>query len=65
MKIKKKIKKFLFYLRRDICRAIVSYDNCPVDCRKNYKGIFTNILNSLLLAIVACGLMILLILFSI
>lgn len=31
------MKKFMRWLRREICRFIVGFDNCPADYQKNYQ----------------------------
>ncbi len=36
-------------LRRRVCRYILSFERCPIDCRKNRKELFVNRLSCFLL----------------
>ena len=42
--MKRKIKRELRYIRYRICRSIYYADQCPNDCRKNYRNIGKSIL---------------------
>lgn len=42
--MKRKIKKELRYIRYKVCRNIYYADQCPNDCRKNYRNIGKSIL---------------------
>ena len=43
-------------MMRKFARFILSFDNCPVDYRKNYREIATNVVNALLLCITTIAL---------
>ena len=43
-------------MMRKFARFILSFDNCPVDYRKNYRDIATNVVNALLLCITTIAL---------
>lgn len=38
------MKKMLKQARRNICRAIYYWDNCPMDCRKDWRTMAQNAL---------------------
>lgn len=42
--MKRKIKRELRYIRYKVCRNIYYADQCPNDCRKNYRDIGKSIL---------------------
>lgn len=42
--MKRKIKRELRYIRYKVCRNIYYADQCPSDCRKNYRDIGKSIL---------------------
>lgn len=42
--MKRKIKRELRYIRYKVCRNIYYADQCPNDCRKNYRNIGESIL---------------------
>ena len=44
--MKRKIKRELRYIRYKVCRNIYYADQCPNDCRKNYRDIGKSILMS-------------------
>lgn len=50
--MKRKIKRELRYIRYKVCRNIYYADQCPNDCRKNYRNIGKNILSALVLGAV-------------
>lgn len=42
--MKRKIKRELRYIRYKVCRNIYYADQCPNDCRKNYRDLGKSIL---------------------
>lgn len=58
------MKRELRYIRYRICRNIYYADQCPNDCRKNYKAIGYKILCAIGMCVVALGLMVVLVLMA-
>lgn len=54
MTAKRFIKRTFRKVRRNVCRYIVGFDNCPKSVRKNYTENFTTLVDSLLLVLIVC-----------
>ena len=57
--MKRKIKREFRYIRYRVCRDIYYADQCPSDCRKNYRNIGQNILCACGLGVGVLGFMVL------
>ena len=57
--MKRKIKREFRYVRYRVCRDIYYADQCPNDCRKNYRNIGQNILYACGLGVSVLGFMVL------
>ena len=44
-------------MMRKFARFILSFDNCPAGCRKNYREIATNVVGAILLCIITSALL--------
>ena len=43
-------------MMRKFARFILGFDNCPTNCRKNYREIATNVVDAILLCIITIAL---------